>query len=116
MTSQPEKPKPTKTQTPAELAALLTENEREILWSTAGDGPDEWIRPMDAGGRNGSHHSATLRKLVKRGLFTMRQLGGKKSSCRYKITPLGNQVGIALRKAALAEERFGNSPGRPITP
>ena len=26
-----------------------------------------WLRPMDVGGRDGSHHSATLRNLVRRG-------------------------------------------------
>ena len=44
---------------------VLTDRDREVL----GELPIvAWVRPMDVGGTNSSHHSATLRKLVRYGL------------------------------------------------
>ena len=44
---------------------VLTDRDREVLAELP---TDEWVRPMDVGGRDSSHHSATLRKLVRYGL------------------------------------------------
>lgn len=35
---------------------------------------DAWARPMDIGGRDGSHHSATLRQLARRGWVLAKKL------------------------------------------
>lgn len=50
-----------------------------------------WVQPLDCGGGNGSHHSATLTKLAKRGLAERHKFGGPrdKGSCRYRITKAG---------------------------
>ena len=50
--------------------------------------PEMWFAPMDVGGRDASHHSATLRKLVKLGLAEKKEWGGIiKFSYRYRATP-----------------------------
>ena len=50
------------------LSALRRATERN-----AGPGRNGWVRPMDIGGRNGSHHSATLSRLVKLGFAEERR-------------------------------------------
>lgn len=35
-----------------------------------------WVRPMDVGGRDASHHSATLNKLVRLGLAERKRRAG----------------------------------------
>lgn len=60
----------------------MTERELEVmdaLYSLRGFGsnsPDHssWARPMDVGGHDGSHHSATLRSLARRGWAYMHKL------------------------------------------
>ena len=51
---------------------------------------DGWAKPMDCGGSNGSHHSATLAKLARAGLADRK---GYTPGCRavwtYKITVQG---------------------------
>lgn len=52
----------------------LTERETEVLnelrsWNYG----ERWARPMDVGGSNGSHHSATLAKLVRLGYAESKQ-------------------------------------------
>jgi hypothetical protein len=44
----------------------LTERQRELLNMLRSDG--QWATPMMLGGRDGSHHSATLNQLVRKGL------------------------------------------------
>lgn len=44
---------------------ILTERDRDILDALP---VDEFVRPMDVGGRDSSHHSATLAKLMRHGL------------------------------------------------
>lgn len=44
---------------------MLTSRDIEVLTELP---TDEWVRPMDIGGADSSHHSATLRKLVRLGL------------------------------------------------
>jgi hypothetical protein len=69
----------------------FTQNEIEIL-----DALTDWCqsfkhgaRPMDLGGHNGTHHSATLNKLIRRGLVERtRRTGGSDSrgAYRYRLT------------------------------
>lgn len=55
--------------------------------------PDMWFPPMDVGGSDASHHSATLRKLVRLGLAEKREWGGHiKCSYRYRATPNGIEL------------------------
>lgn len=71
----------------------LTEREQEVLGELCAfrrafekyDWHPEGARPMDVGGTNGSHHSYTLGKLVKKGLADHRKgLEWGKSSTRYR--------------------------------
>lgn len=57
----------------------LTERDFEILSYLAPmfrDEPVKWHTPLEIGASNGSHHSATLAKLAKRGLVDFKQRGG----------------------------------------
>ncbi len=82
----------------------LTERDMETLWALEGANRNltevgfrnGWARPMDCGGRDGSHHSATLQKLAKRRLVEV--MGAKKlkfwqsalgGGAAYKITDAG---------------------------
>lgn len=59
-----------------------------------------WVTPMYLGGSDGSHHSATLRKLSVRGLVAKRVRGGQtRGSLLYKITYLGKVAVGAARKS-----------------
>lgn len=88
------------------MTTSLKPEERELLrWLD----DKTWQRPMDIGGRDGSHHSATLTRLAKRGLvermklhatycyFGSLHLGKRvqrcccKGSCRYRRTPAGRR-------------------------
>lgn len=67
----------------------------------------EWLRPMDIGGTDGSHHSRTLAKLVKRGLVERRKrntitnviLNGHRGSYVYRITDQGEEFLKSLDEA-----------------
>lgn len=54
-----------------------------------------WARPLDVGGRNGSHHSYTLNKLVKGGFAESKQRSGwgtgERGSKIYRITKAGEE-------------------------
>ncbi len=51
---------------------------------------NDWVTPMWLGGINGSHHSATLAKLVRHGYAERkRRAGWTRPSYLYRITPLG---------------------------
>jgi hypothetical protein len=53
----------------------------------------EFVQPMDCGGWNGSHHSATLAKLAKRNLVERKQRGGwSRGSWKYRITQAGREA------------------------
>lgn len=58
-----------------ELRELETEV-LENLRSLSKAYPEIWFRPMDVGGQDASHHSATLRKLARRGLVTQTRRAG----------------------------------------
>lgn len=64
---------------------------------------DGWVMTMDCGGTNGSHHSATLKKLADRGLCERWKLGSarEKGSCRWKI----NDAGRKFCEAVWAEKK-----------
>lgn len=58
-----------------------------------------WFRPMDIGARDGSHHSATLARLVKRGAVLRHERGGQ---CRpaYMYRRAGAAICPSERKEA----------------
>jgi len=58
----------------AKLPRALTMRERDVLSSLVHQPRSAWLRPMDVGGRDGSHHSATLRQLVAMGLVERKKL------------------------------------------
>lgn len=52
-----------------------------------------WARPQDCGGRDGSHHSATLRRLFGRGLVERDDRGGwTRPSYQYRVTQQGVEL------------------------
>lgn len=73
----------------------LTENQREVLANaefSARERPELWWRPMDLGGFDASHHSATAGTLAKRGLLERRDRGsiaGLRAVWLYRITDAG---------------------------
>lgn len=78
----------------------LSEHDREILYAL-----EAWhrrenggARPMDLGAWNGSHHSNTLNKLIRRGWVSRkhRSAPGSRSSYRYSLTELGQTVAAEL--------------------
>lgn len=67
----------------------LTELQREVLQQVG----SRWLRPMDMGARDGSHHSAVLAALVRKGLVQRVQRGGlayARGSYLYRLTPQGH--------------------------
>ncbi len=93
-------------------ANTLQEREMEVLRElasfcrSADANPDwhpQWAKPMDVGGRDGSHHSYTLAKLARRepplverrqrGMFAQSdQRGFLRGSWEYRITERGKAV------------------------
>lgn len=69
---------------------VLSELERELLESLT----DEWVRPMDVGGTDGSHHSATLTRLVRYGLAERKRhyVGVSGGHWRYRRVDLVKQA------------------------
>jgi hypothetical protein len=85
------------------MSLRLTENQRDVLQGLydAGDG---WLRPMDFGARDASHHSGTATRLCKRGLVERSDaftgsISGRRKVWLYRITPAGLD---ALQNAAPA--------------
>jgi hypothetical protein len=82
----------------------LSERDLDVLRNLASaiecfPSSDGWLTPMYCGGRDGSHHSATLAKLVRRGLAESKPRGGyARGSKLYRITKAG-------RLAATKEEK-----------
>ena len=72
----------------------MNEQEREVLGELRGG---DWVRPMDVGGTDGSHHSRTLARLSEQGLAERRKrntltnvvVGGRRGSYVYRITEAG---------------------------
>lgn len=82
----------------------LTERDLEILCGLSAGG---WLRPLDLGGTDGSHHSATLTKLARKGMAQFKQRGAinppagengrrqgifGRGSLVYRITDVGRAV------------------------
>jgi DNA-binding HxlR family transcriptional regulator len=56
----------------------------------------DWARLMDFGAWNGSWHSGTLSRLVKRGLVEKKERGSNRSF-QYRLTEEGKKLALALR-------------------
>lgn len=73
----------------------LTPNQRDVLGSLAVAKEicpewDGWLTPMFCGGKDGSHHSATLKTLVRKRLAERKQRAGWiRPSYLYRITQAG---------------------------
>lgn len=70
-----------------------------------------WAKPMDCGGTDASHHSATLKKLVRRGMVAIRDASEKRPGCSkwwrgacfYRINMKGKRLvktRVMMRQAA----------------
>jgi hypothetical protein len=59
--------------TPVKAPVRLPERQRFVLQALATH--DSWARPMDVGAFDGSHHTATLRALMKKGLVERKLRG-----------------------------------------
>jgi predicted DNA-binding ArsR family transcriptional regulator len=78
----------------------LTQLQRDVLEQCS----TTWLRPMDMGGRDGSHHTSVLKALVRKGLVErQRRIGsiGARGSYRYRLTAAGD---AELRRAAGGSE------------
>lgn len=69
------------------MASELTPREAEVFYQV----PECWARPMDIGGRDGSDHSAVLKRLVRKGYVEKRRrntwmnmLGSSRGSYEYR--------------------------------
>lgn len=66
----------------------LTARQRDLLYHQLAD--DYWLTPMKLGGTDGSHHSATLAQLARKGLVERRSRGGHtRNAWEYRRTPAG---------------------------
>lgn len=81
----------------------MTERQRDVLVHLryCPAHPRQWLRPMDVGGRNGSHHSATLAQLHRLGLAARQERGlgwhYSRPSYMYRITRAGRAALKATR-------------------
>lgn len=67
---------------PAPLPKLAPREAEVLLDIPSGD---DWWRPMDCGGRDGSDHSRVLMKLAEKGYVEMKEWGGHcRGSWRYR--------------------------------
>jgi hypothetical protein len=71
----------------------LTERDLDVLGELVHQSKDgRWLRPMDVGGTDGSHHSTTLNKLVNHGYAKLTWFGypwKPRSHKRYLATEAG---------------------------
>lgn len=66
----------------------LTERDADVLWCLP---QDQWVTPYVVGGTDASHHSATLRKLERRGYVERKRRGGwTRGSFLYRLTSKGD--------------------------
>ena len=70
---------------------MLSERSFELLVHLAAFDLDLWLRPMDLGGTDGSHHSVTLQRLTRRGLVERR---------RREVPPVADLVELAERRGS----------------
>lgn len=73
------------------MRVRLTSRQRDLLYHQL---PDKfWCSPRMLGGTDGSHHSATLAQLVRKGLAERRLRGGHtRSAWEYRRTPTGRKA------------------------
>lgn len=78
------------------MSGLLTERDRDVLLCVP---HDSFVRPMDIGGSNGSHHSPTLQKLARLGLIEQRRrntlanaFGSSRGSWEYRRIALVDRL------------------------
>lgn len=88
----------------------LTETQHDVLinFCCAGFGVNEWVRPMDIGGGDGTHHSAVLSQLEHRGLVESKPRMGvlaARGSKLYRLTPAG----------LIAGGQLASAPAEPLT-
>ena len=64
----------------------MSDHENELLEALCGLG---WVKPHEIGGTDSSHHSHTLRKLVKQGLVERRNVGfgSHRPTYTYRLVP-----------------------------
>lgn len=79
----------------------LTDRQREVLLSLH---DDEWLRPLDIGGSDRSHHSRTCAQLVRKGLAEEQRGGDSprgtaRHGFRYRRTAAGRAVVYGRRRA-----------------
>lgn len=80
----------------------LTDRQRELLVHL----DDElWLRPMDVGGTDGSHHSRTLAQLARKGLAEESRGGDSargtaRHGYRFRRTPAGRAAVYGTRRRA----------------
>jgi len=65
----------------------LCDRHRQVLAQLVQIG--DWIRPMEIGAYNGSHHHATLKRLVAKGMAERERRDGCERSYRYRATDRG---------------------------
>jgi hypothetical protein len=76
----------------------LTDRQLEVLKSLAYAHKYGFVRPMDLGGTDASHHSHTLAALVRKGLAKRQARGGLfRGAWRYRITDAGLALLSPLR-------------------
>jgi hypothetical protein len=69
----------------------LTARQHDLLYHQLGDA--QWCTPMMLGGTDGSHHSATLTQLVRKGLAERSNRGGHtRSVWQYRRTLAGKRA------------------------
>lgn len=97
--------------TPAEAAIL------QALFDarTGRQGTRAWLRPMDFGGHNNSHHGRTATRMVAKGWVQREKRWislsrGPRGSFHYRITASGAQ---ALAKHCLVIDPAGDAKGAP---
>jgi len=80
--------------------AGLTWEDRELIQNLR---DDEWLRPMDLGGRDGSGHCGRLQKLIRKGLARRvrrdsiaNDMRSRRGSYVYQRTPEGSLLAARL--------------------
>lgn len=58
---------------------------------------DGWAKPLDIGGSDASHHSRTLRKLVRHGLAVIQDPRNYSRGKFYKVTDEGEAMAVKWR-------------------
>jgi len=84
-----------------EAEYFIRRPESATYWVVRYKGPG-WFKTGDVGGSNRSHHSQTLKKLVRRGLVEMtKRAKGSKARAVWKLT----DAGVALAREFIEKRR-----------